>query len=162
MTPVPPLTPYLTVADAAGAIEFYQKAFGATIDGEPHRMPGSDKIMHVRLLINDSLIMMADDFSDSMGGACMTPPKLGGSPVVLALQVEDARSFWDKAVAGGATATMPLGDMCWGERYAQFTDPYGHRWSVSQTLQVLSDEEMQGAAQKALDEKGTLMGETVE
>ena len=54
---------------------------------------------------------------------------------------------------------MPLADMFWGDRYGQFTDPYGHRWSVSQTLKVMSDEEMQGAAQKALDEKGTLMGE---
>ena len=159
MAPVPPLTPYLTVADATGAIEFYKLALGATVDGEPHRMPGSDKIMHVRLLINGSLIMMADDFSDDMGGACMTPAKLGGSPVVLALQVEDARSFWDKAVAGGATATMPLADMFWGERYGQFTDPYGHRWSVSQTLKVMTDEEMSGAAQKAMSEKGTLMGE---
>ncbi len=159
MLPLPPLTPYLTVSDAAGAVEFYKKALGATVDGEAHRMPGSDKIMHVRLRIHGGLIMMADDFSDSMGGACMTPPKLGGSPVVLALQVEDARSFWEQAVAGGITVTMPLADMFWGERYGQFTDPYGHRWSVSQTLKVLSDEEMRGAAQAALEEKGTLMGE---
>ena len=73
--------------------------------------------------------------------------------------MEDARSFWDKAVAGGATVTMPLADMFWGDRYGQFTDPYGHRWSVSQTLKVMSDEEMRGSAQKALEEKGTLMGE---
>ena len=159
MAPVPPITPYLTVADAAGAVEFYKKALGATVDGEAHRMPGSDKIMHVRLIIAGGLIMLADDFSDSMGGPCMTPPKLGGSPVVLALQVEDARMFWDKAVAGGATVTMPLADMFWGDRYGQFTDPYGHRWSVSQTLKVMSDEEMRGSAQAALEEKGTLMGE---
>ncbi len=159
MAPVPPITPYLTVADAAGAVEFYKKALGATVDGEPHRMPGSDKIMHVRLLIAGGLIMLADDFSDSMGSTCMTPPSLGGSPVVLALNVEDARSFWDKAVAGGVTVTMPLADMFWGDRYGQFTDPYGHRWSVSQTLKVMSDEEMQGAAQAAMSERGTLMGE---
>ena len=159
MMPVPPITPYLTVADAAGAVEFYKQALGATVDGEAHKMPGSDKIMHVRLLINGGLIMLADDFSADRGGPSMTPAKLGGSPIVLALQVEDARSFWDKAVAGGATVTMPLADMFWGDRYGQFTDPYGHRWSVSQTLKVMSDEEMQGAAQAALDEKGTLMGE---
>ena len=68
MAPVPPITPYLTVADAAGAVEFYKKALGATVDGEAHRMPGSDKIMHVRLIIaTEDLIMLADDFSDRYG-----------------------------------------------------------------------------------------------
>ena len=147
--PIPPLTPYLVVSDAAQAIEFYKQAFGATVDSEPHLMPGSDKIMHVRLLINGSLIMLADDFSQAMGIPSMTPTALGGSPVTLALNLTDVQSFWDKAVAGGVTVTMPLADMFWGDRYGQFTDPFGHRWSVSQTLKVMTDDEMQQAAASA-------------
>ena len=46
------------------------------------------------------------------------------------------------AVAAGATVTMPLADMFWGDRYGQVTDPFGHKWSMSQTLEVMSDEEM--------------------
>jgi PhnB protein len=161
MTPVPPLTPYLVVSDAAAAIEFYKKAFGATVDMEPNLMPGTDKIMHVRLLINGSMIMMADDFSQIMGGACMTPPALGGSPITLALQLEDVQSFWDRAVAGGAIVTMPLADQFWGDRYGQVTDPFGHRWSMSQTLRKMSAEEMSKAAETTLEEKGTLKGEPI-
>jgi PhnB protein len=159
MSAIPRLTPYLTVPDAAGAIEFYKKAMGATQEGEAHIMPNTSKIMHARLLINGSLIMLADDFSDSMGGPCMTALKLGGSPVVLALDVDDAKAFWETAVAGGVTVTMPLADMFWGARYGQFTDPYGHRWSVSQELKQMSDEEMKEAAESTLQEKGTLMGD---
>lgn len=160
-TPVPPITPYLVVADAAAAVAFYKQALGATQDGEAHRMPGTDKIMHVRLLINGGLIMLADDFSAMRDGACMTPPALGGSPVTLALQVNDVQSFWDTAIAGGVTITMPLADMFWGDRYGQFTDPFGHRWSVSQPIKSLSDAEMQTAADDAFVAKGTLTGDPV-
>ena len=158
MTKIPPITPYLTVANAAAAIEFYKKAFGAVQDGEAHLMPGTNKIMHARLLINGSLIMLADDFSDRVGAACMTPPALGGSPVVLAMQLEDVQSIWDSAVAAGATVTMPLADQFWGDRYGQMTDPFGHRWSMSQTIKTMSGQEMQQAAETLLEEKGTLMG----
>jgi PhnB protein len=156
---IPPITPYLVVSNAAEAIEFYKKAFGATQDGESHLMPGTDKIMHARLLINGSLIMLCDDMGPMMGRPASTPDALGGSPITLALQLEDVQSFWDTAVAGGATVTMPLADMFWGDRYGQVTDPYGHKWSMSQTLKVMTDEEMQTAAESAMEKKGTLMGE---
>ena len=149
MTPVPPITPYLTVSDAAAAIAFYKNGFGAVVEGEAHYAPGSQKIMHARLLINGSVIMLADDFSEVMGGPPMTPQALGGSPVTLALQLDDVQPFWDRAVAAGATVTMELANQFWGDRYGQVTDPFGHKWSMSQTLRVLSDAEVREAAQKA-------------
>jgi len=159
MSPVPPITPYLVVSNAAAAVEFYKNAFGATQDGEAHLMPGTDKIMHVRLVINGALIMLCDDLATMMGRPASTPEALGGSPITLALQLKDVQSFWDRAVAGGATVTMPLADMFWGDRYGQVVDPFGHKWSMSQTIAVLSDEEMQKAAEIAMADKGTLMGE---
>ncbi len=158
-TSVPPLTPYLIVSNAAEAIEFYKKAFGATQDGEAHLMPKTDKIMHARLLVNGAMIMLCDDFSEMMHQPSMTPTALGGTPITLALQLDDVQSFWDKAVAGGATVNMPLADMFWGARYGQLTDPYGHKWSVSQTLRQMTAEETQAAADDALGSKGTLMGD---
>lgn len=159
MAPIPPLTPYLVVSDANAAVEFYKTAFGATQEGEAHTMPGSSKVMHVRVLVNGAMIMLADDFSEMMQIPCMTPPALGGSPVTLALQVDDAQSFWDRAVAGGAIVTMPLADQFWGDRYGQLTDPFGHKWSVSQLIQVMTDEQVRESASKAMEEKGTLMAE---
>ncbi len=160
-TPVSPITPYLVVSNAAEAIQFYVNAFGGVAEGEPHLMPGTDKIMHARVSIHGGLIMLSDDFSDTMGRPLSAPEALGGSPVTLSLSVADARAFWDKAISGGATVTMPLAKMFWGELYGQMTDPFGHKWSVSQTVQTMTDEEMQAAAEKAVAEKGTLMGEPV-
>lgn len=149
MTTIPPITPYLTVSDAAAAIAFYKNGFGAVQEGEAHYAPESKKIMHARLLINGSVIMLADDFSQLMGGPSMTPQALGGSPVTLALQLEDVQPFWDRAVAAGATVTMPLADQFWGARYGQVTDPFGHKWSMSQTLRTPSEAEMREAAKEA-------------
>ena len=56
---------------------------------------------------------------------------------------------------------MPLADMFWGDRYGQITDPFGHKWSMSQTLKQMSDAEMQQAAETELEEKGSLMGDAV-
>ena len=148
---VPPLTPYLVVSNAAEAIDFYKAAFGAEQDGVSHFMPGTDKIMHARLVINGSLIMLCDDMGSMMGRPESHPNALGGSPVTLALQLDDVQSFWDQAVAAGATVTMPLADQFWGDRYGQITDPYGHKWSMSQTIVVMSDDEMQHAAVRAMD-----------
>jgi PhnB protein len=101
--------------------------------------------------------MLADDFSSQSGTQCMTPPALGGSPVVLALDFEnDIQGFWDKATAAGITVTMPLADQFWGAKYGQFTDPFGHKWSVSQQTKVMTDEEMKDAAETMLEQKGTL------
>src|SRR5687767_3863590 len=53
------ITPNLSVRDAARAIDFYRKAFGAE---ELVRMPGPDgKIMHAELKIGDSIMMLAEE-----------------------------------------------------------------------------------------------------
>lgn len=157
-----PITPYLTVSNAAEAIRFYQHALGATLEGEAHLMPNTDKIMHARLGIAGGLIMLADDFSEQMGQPSMAPTALGGSPVVLSIAVDDAQAFWNRAVAGGVTVTMPLAKMFWGEIYGQFSDPFGHRWSCSQSVRELSEDEMRHAAEDELNKRGTLMGEPIE
>ena len=69
------VTPYLAVDDAAAAIDYYKKAFGAT---ERVRMDTPDgRIGHAELEIGDSLVMLADTFPD-MGGK--SPKTIGGSP----------------------------------------------------------------------------------
>ena len=53
------VTPYLTVKGAAGALDFYKQAFGAT---EILRLSGTDgRIMHAEIKIGDSRIMLGDE-----------------------------------------------------------------------------------------------------
>ncbi len=139
------LTPYLCVGDARAAIECYKAAFGAT-EISRHEAPGTGKLMHAHLRLLDSDIFLADDFPEYKGGKESTGVALGGTPVTLHLQVANADEVWNRAVAAGVTVVMPLADMFWGDRYGNFIDPYGHSWSIGQTLSTPSPEEIEEAA----------------
>src|SRR5436305_9993552 len=104
-------TPYLVMKDAAKAIEFYKKAFGAT---EIMRFPGpGGKIGHAEIRIGDSPIMLADEHPemDAQG-----PRSLGGSPVGIMLYVEDVDAVVQQAVAAGAKVDRPVKDQFYGDR----------------------------------------------
>lgn len=141
------LTPYLTVSNAAAAIEFYKKAFGAT-ELARHPAPDGKRLMHASLNVMGNNLMLSDDFPEHMGRS-RTPETFGGSPVTLHLQTDDVNTLWQNAMAAGATATMPLADQFWGDRYGQFTDPFGHSWSCGQTIKTPTPEELEAAAKAA-------------
>lgn len=142
---VPSLSPHLFVSNASGAIDFYKKAFNAEELGR-HMAPDGKRIMHATLLINGATLMLCDDFPEYRGGKGSTPEALGGSPVVLHLQVANADGLFDQAVAAGASIAMPLADQFWGDRYGQITDPFGHTWSIGAKIRQVSELEIQEAA----------------
>ena len=115
------VTPHLVCKDAAKAIEFYEKAFGAETVMRMD-MPGGEKLLHACLRFGDSAVMLADEFPDwnSLG-----PNTRGGTSVTLHLYVPDADAFFEKAIKAGAEVVMPLGDAFWGDRYGQLKDPSG-------------------------------------
>lgn len=145
MSNQPSFAPYLVVSDAAAAIDFYKSAFGA-VELVRHPAPGTNKLMHARLVINGGDLMLSDDFSSQMGGKSQTPEALGGSPVTFHLHVDNADEAWEKAVGAGAEVTMPLADQFWGDRYGQLRDPFGHKWSIGQTKSTPTQEQMEEAA----------------
>src|SRR5580692_12499958 len=111
------LMPHIAVRDAAGAIEFYKKAFGAKELGR-HAGPGG-KIMHAALQIGDSRLLLNDEFPEF--GAC-GPTSAASSPVTIHMFVEDVDKMFAQAVAAGAKATMPVMDQFWGDRYGKLED----------------------------------------
>ena len=134
------VTPHLICAGAADAIDFYKKAFNAI---ELSRLPGqSGKLLHGSIRIGDSTVMLSDEFPE-MGG--LGPKSLKGSPVTIHLYVEDVDAFAARAIAAGAKVTMPVADMFWGDRYGQFEDPFGHRWSIATHVRDVQPEDMQKA-----------------
>ncbi|MBX9721620.1 MAG: VOC family protein [Candidatus Obscuribacterales bacterium] len=142
------VTPGLTVNDAKGAIEFYKKAFGA-VEIEVCYGPDGKQVMHSEIKIGDSVIMINDEFPE-MG--CLSPKTLGGSPIAIYLQVDDADMWFERAVKAGATISMPIADQFWGDRHGQVLDPYGYKWGVSTHVKDVTEEEMQ-AAMKAWEQK---------
>ncbi|HUB79432.1 MAG TPA: VOC family protein [Bryobacteraceae bacterium] len=132
------VTPYLVVNDAAKAIEFYKRAFGAK---ELSRMQGPPgKIGHAELQIGDSIIMLADEMPQM---DTKSPQALGGTTAGLFLYVQDVDAAFQKAVGAGAKETMPLADMFWGDRYGRLMDPFGHSWSIATHKEDVAPEEME-------------------
>lgn len=135
------ITPHLICAGAAEAIAFYRQAFGAV---ETKRVPDpSGKLMHAEIRIGDSALMLVDEFPDF---GLLAPPRLHGSPVTIHLYVADVDAVVAQAVAAGASLLMPAQDMFWGDRYAQLSDPFGHRWSIATHVRDVGPEELQRAA----------------
>ena len=151
MTPKPipegyhTLTTHLQVDDAARAIDWYKQAFGAK---ERMRMdaPGG-RIGHAELEIGDSLLMLADPFPQST----VKPPKeLGGTTASVFMYVEDVDATVRQAVDAGATVTMEVDDMFWGDRFGSITDPFGHLWSIATHVEDVPPEQMAERAEKAM------------
>lgn len=131
------VTPYLCCRDAARAIEFYKKAFGAT---EIMRMGAPDgKVGHAELQIGNSRVMIADEFPEMQ---FLSPASIGGTPVTLHLYVEDVDAVVPRAVGAGAKVTRPVKDEFYGDRAGQVEDPFGHRWYVSTHKEDLTMEEI--------------------
>lgn len=131
------ISPALTCKDAARAIDFYKKAFGAT---EIMRMAGpGGSVAHAELRIGDSVIFV----SDEMPGMSAAPAPTATPSSYLFLYTEDVDSTFNRAVAAGATVAMPVSDMFWGDRFGKVTDPFGHSWGVATHVEDVAPEEME-------------------
>lgn len=137
------ITPHLVCANAAAAIDFYKKAFGAEEQG---RLTGPDgKLAHAMLRIGDSSLMLADEYPN---WGSVSPNTLKGSPVTIHLYVSNVDAAFERAVAAGATVKMPVADMFWGDRYGVLTDPFGHHWSMATHTRDVSPADMEKAMQQ--------------
>jgi PhnB protein len=136
-----PITPHIVVQGAEHAAAFYTDAFGAE---EINRIPTPDgRLMSVQLRIGDGVLHVADEFPEI---GVLAPPCVGGTPVVLALEVADAEAVFAQAVTAGAQVRQPLADMFWGDLHGQLDDPFGHRWNISQHLRDVPHDEVVAAA----------------
>ena len=138
-------TPYLFIQDAAAAIEFYKKAFGATERG---RMAGPDgKIGHAEIQIGDSVIMISEE---NLRMGARSPKTLGGSPVLLHLYVPDVDARFAQAVAAGAKVTRPVANQFYGDRAGGLEDPFGFAWYLATHVEDVPPNEMGKRAEEAM------------
>src|ERR1700712_5870522 len=119
------VVPYLTIPDNRGteAAAFYTKLFDAT---EGVRMPAKDgkRLMHCELNFGGNAIYLADNMMDRKGAP-------GFVSVFVGLDKPgDVDALVAKAKGMGATVTHEPADMFWGDRFAMFTDPFGHSWQA--------------------------------
>jgi PhnB protein len=134
------VTPYLSLRNAAEALAFYKKAFGAV---ELYRMdmPGG-KIGHAEIQIGNSRIMLADEFPEMPDVVCRSPRTIGGTSVGFNVYLEDVDARFKEAVEAGAVVKRPVKDQFYGDRSGTVEDPFGHVWTLSTHVEDVSPEEM--------------------
>ncbi len=129
------VSPYLTVNNANGAIDWYERVLNAKCT---FKLPAEDgkRLMHATLVIRDCPLMLSDEFPEF--GGFSGPDLERGSPVAVSVSLEKAadvdRTF-ALALAEGGRESHPPEDMFWGDRFAQFYDPFGHRWMIRAPLE---------------------------
>jgi PhnB protein len=128
--------PRLAFKDAAKAIEFYKKAFGAR---ETMRFDTGGGIPHAEIMIGDSVVMLCEEWPE---GGRYSAETMGSSPVSMSIQVPDADAFAERAVAAGAKLANPIADQFYGYREGTLLDPFGYTWSVSMVKEEMPVEEM--------------------
>lgn len=137
------LTIYLSIVDAAQAIDFYRRAFDAV---EESRLdaPGG-KVAHAELRIGDTRMMLSEPCSQGPFGTLQgdSPPPFG-----LHLYVEDVDARFQQAVDAGATVINPVSDQFYGDRTGTLKDPFGHLWFVATHVEDLTPEHIKARAEE--------------
>ncbi|MBB5885532.1 VOC family protein [Xanthomonas sp. LMG 8992] len=129
---------YLCVRDAAAALAFYARAFGAR---ELFRLTEPDgRIGHAEVDLDGHTLMLSEEYPE-MG--VRSPEHLGATPVTLHLHVDDADALVARAVAAGGTLERGMQDHFYGERSGTVRDPFGHRWLIGHAIESVTPEEMQ-------------------
>jgi PhnB protein len=138
-------SPSLTFRDAAKAIEFYGKAFGAK---EKFRFEIGGHIPHAEIEIGESVIMLSEEWPE---GGRFSAETLGNSPIGMTVQVADVDTFAERAVAAGMRVVRPLRDQFYGNRDVTLADPFGYLWTAFTVKEPMSVDEMH-RRHAALDE----------
>jgi PhnB protein len=134
----PPVTPHLAIADVAGALDFYARAFGAT---ERLRLTLPDgTIAHAEVHLNGGLLTLGAAIP-AYGLEAPDPER--PVQVAITLAVPDTDGAYARAVGAGATGTSEPADQFHGDRTATVRCPYGHKWIFAQHLRDVPPEEQQ-------------------
>jgi PhnB protein len=132
------LFPTLRVKNAAEAIAFYQRVFGAT---EKMRLTEpSGRIGHVELLFGTTIVMLSDEYPEY---GIFAPDGKTRSAQSIHLHVDDADAMIARCIAEGATLVREAQDAFYGERSGVVRDPFGHEWNIGHSIEDVSPEEMQ-------------------
>jgi PhnB protein len=131
------LNPFLRVPDAAAALEFYRRAFGAT---EDFRRELHGRLLLAVITIGDSRVMISDHANEPQTVAGGDPR---GNGLGLKIYVDHVEDVFRRAIAAGATEEAPLKDHFFGERSGDIRDPFGFTWRLAELVEEVPHAEIE-------------------
>lgn len=126
LAPRTTVLPYLAVAGADRAIDWYVEVLGAREIGEPIVM-GDGRVGHAELAIGGGRLMLSEEHPEI---GVVAPSSEEGVPVTIYLDVADVDAVIGRAARAGARLERQPADHEYG-RNGVIRDPFGHRWLVS-------------------------------
>jgi len=134
------VTPYLSLNNASGAIDFYKRAFGAE---EIYRLDMPDgKVGHAELQIGNSRVMVSDEFPDMPDAVTASPITVGNTTASLCVYVQDVDEAFARAIEAGGVVKRAVADQFYGDRSGVLEDPSGHIWTLLTHVEDVSPDEM--------------------
>lgn len=131
------LSAHVFVSDADAAVSSYRDVFGAS---ELFRNRLSDgRVLFVELAFGPAKLLVSEEISEL---GAIGPHTLGGSPLLLLLEIDDVDTVADRATRAGGEIEMPVTEMFWEERYGIVRDPFGHRWALCTRREGLTPDEI--------------------
>lgn len=122
--------PYLAVRGGVAALDWYAEAFGAV---EAMRVVGDDgRIGHAEISIGGATFYLSDEYPEI---GVDSPASAGATTVTIHLTVDEVDTLFARAVAAGATSLSEPADQPHGARHGSLSDPFGHRWMLSQQIE---------------------------
>jgi uncharacterized glyoxalase superfamily protein PhnB len=131
------LYPRLIVAEPDQALEFYRCTLGAEII--ERFTDQKNRVVHAAFSVADAVVSVAQSIPE---WGLYDPLKLGGSPCLLHLTVDDPDRRAERMVAAGARLVIAIADRPWGKREGRIADPSGHLWILSKSIEDVSEEEI--------------------
>lgn len=125
----------LVVDGGNEAIDFYERAFGARLEG---RLVAGDRVMFAALRIGDLLVSLCDELP-----GLKAPERDADASAFVTIYCDDADALHARAIEAGATELTPVSDQLHGDRAGSLRCPFGHRWAVATRIEDLTAEEMQ-------------------
>ncbi|HEY8124786.1 MAG TPA: VOC family protein [Methylocystis sp.] len=135
------VTPYLCIAGAAKALDFYKDVFGAR-ERVRIELPNG-LIAHAEIMIGDTIVMLSDVYEES---GLTSPSALRGSSVSLNVYVRDVDSIFIKAIEAGAKKVCGPQNMFYGDRSGTVRDPFGHVWAFAMRKEEITVDELKRRA----------------
>ena len=130
MTPNTEISPRLIVPDPDRASAFYQDALGAE---QMFRAPmiddGRPSVVDHRIGRSSFRVSPA-----VASWGWLSPTDLGGSAVLLEIEVDDADEVGERMIAHGAEVVVPIENRPFGKRSGRLRDPFGHLWIITGEL----------------------------
>ena len=131
------LYPRLIVAEPDRTLAFYRKVLGAELI--ERFVDNDERVVHAAFSVGQAVLSMAQSVKD---WGLLDPLSLGGSPCLLHLSVDDPDEVASRFVAENGQILIPIEDRPYGKREGRVSDPAGHLWILSKTIETIDPEEI--------------------